>query len=105
MHINLSNLGYRQKPLAFSASDVQRQTSASSTRLRNSFVPLPLPRRANLPPLLDEHHIAVLFLGRIDEGAESLEFFRVLEGGFPLALVGADDGIHLGFQFRADAQL
>ena len=59
--------------------------------------------RSGLAALIDEHHVVVGALA-VDEMPESLQGLRILDGGLPLALVAADDALHVGLEFRADAE-
>ncbi len=45
-------------------------------------------RAARLAAFAHEHNVAILRGGVVYEGAEALEFFWVVNGGLPLALVG-----------------
>src|SRR3990167_3407458 len=59
--------------------------------------------RTDLAALLHKHHVGILLVA-VDEMAETLELFRIFHSGFPLALVGVHQVLHLCFQFRADAE-
>ena len=50
--------------------------------------------RANLATLLHEHHMFICLVA-IDERPKTLPGLWVVNGCFPLALVGVDDMLHL----------
>jgi hypothetical protein len=59
--------------------------------------------RPALAAFADEVHVRV-GAPVVDEGAEALEFFRVVEGVGPLAFILVDHMLHLRFQLGGQAQ-
>src|SRR5688572_21004278 len=99
----------------FAGGDGGRETGDRSPALRgSSFILHPSSfserrfalvgsSRPYLPALGDEHDVAVGLVA-VDEVAEALERFRVVDRLFPLALVGVHESLHVGLELGAEAE-